>query len=88
MQYLFSRNFVFSVLQVLLCLLPDSMNPFLEERSPCTFCNKVLHLLEFFYAASFESPRVVKDEVLVASEDHLVFDVVESPLGTCQLNVP
>ena len=62
------------------------MNPFLEESGPCAFYNKVLHLLEFIYPASFESPRVVKDKLLVTFEDHLVFDVVDSALGPCQLN--
>ena len=62
------------------------MNPFLEESGPCAFCNKVLHFLEFVYPAGFESARVVKDKVLVASEDHLVFDVVDSALVTCQMN--
>ena len=56
------------------------MNPSLEEGGPCTFCNEILHLLEFFYAAGFESSRVVKDNVLVTSKGHLVFDVVESAL--------
>ena len=66
--------------------LPDSMNPFLKQSGPCTFCNKVLHLLEFVYSASFESARVVKYKVLVTSEDHLVFDIVDSALVTYQLN--
>ena len=56
------------------------MNLFLEERGPCMFCNKVHHMVEFFYAAGFESPRVAKDKVLVSSEDHLFFDVMESEL--------
>ena len=62
------------------------MNPFPEEIGPCTFCSKVHHLLEFVYAAGFESSRVVKDKVPVTSEDHLVFDIVSSALGPCQLN--
>ena len=62
------------------------MNPFLEESGPCTLCDEIFHLLEFVYATGFESPRVVKDKILVTSEDHLVFDIVHSALGPCQLN--
>ena len=62
------------------------MNPFLEEGGLCTFSNKVLHLLEFLYAASLESLRVVKDKAWITSEDHLVFDAVDPTLGAHQLN--
>ena len=62
------------------------MDPFLEEGCLSTFGNKVFHLVEFIYTAHFKSPRVVKDKVWVASEDHLVFDVVKSALEICQLH--
>ena len=62
------------------------MDPFLEKGRLSTFGNKVLHLIEFVYAAHFKSPRVMKDKVWVASEDHLVFDVVKSALDMCQLH--
>ena len=62
------------------------MDPFLEKGCLSTFGNKVLHLIEFVYAAHFKSPRVVKDKVWVASEDHLVFDVVKSTLEMYQLH--
>ena len=62
------------------------MNPFLKEGGLCTFSDKVLHLLDLLYAASLKSPRVVKDKARITSEDHLVFDVVDSTLGTHRLS--
>ena len=60
------------------------MNPFLEKDCLCTLGNKVLHLLEFSDTTHFKSLRVMKDEVRVAAEDHLVFDVVTPTLAMCQ----
>ena len=60
------------------------MNPFLEKGCLCTLGNKVLHLLEFSDTTHFKSLRVMKDEVRVALEDHLVFDVVIPTLAMCQ----
>lgn len=56
------------------------MNPFLEKSSGRTLRNKGLHLLEFIYASDFKSSRVMKNKVWVASEDHLILDVVHSTL--------
>ena len=64
------------------------MDPFLEKGRLSTFGNKVLHLVEFVYAAHFKSLRVMKDKVWVALEDHLVCDVVKSALEMCQLHAP
>ena len=64
--------------------LPYSMNPFLEKGCLRTLSNKLLHLLEFVYTTHFKPPRVMKDEARVASEDHLVFDVVIPTLAMCQ----
>ena len=62
------------------------MDPFLEKGRLSAFGNKGLHLVEFVYAAHFKSPRVMKDKVWVALEDHLVCDVVKSALDMCQLH--
>ena len=80
-QYLFSKK-LSSIYYEYDVSLPYSMNPFLEEGGLCAFSDKVLHLLKFHFAASLESPRVVKDEAWITSEDHLIFDVVDSTLGT------
>ena len=60
------------------------MNSFLEKGCLCTLGNKVLHLLKFSDATHFKPPRIMKYEVRVASEDHLVFDVVIPTLALCQ----
>ena len=62
------------------------MNPFLEKGCFHTLSNKVLHLLKFVYTTHFKPLRVIKDEAWVASEDHLVFDVVIPTLAVCQLH--
>ena len=85
MQYLLSKKLT-SISCEYNVSLPYSMNPFLEEGGLCTFSDKVLHPLKLLYAASLESRRVVKDEAWIASEDHLIFDVVDSTLGTRRLN--
>ena len=56
------------------------MNAFLKERGLRTFGNKVLHLLEFFYATGLDSLRVMKDKAWVTSKDHFIFNVVHSAL--------
>ena len=62
------------------------MNLFLEEGGLFMFSDKGLHLLKFLYAPSLKSPRVVKDKAWIASEDHLVFNVVYPMLGIHRLN--
>ena len=62
--------------------LPYSVNSFLEESGPRAFADKGFHLVKFFYAAGRESLRIMKHKIWVTLEDHPVFDVVCSALGT------
>jgi hypothetical protein len=56
------------------------MNPFLEIRRVSTIRDELLQLLEFVHGTSFEAPRVMEDEFVVAPENQLVLDVVHSAL--------
>jgi hypothetical protein len=56
------------------------MNPFLEIRRVRAICDELLQLLEFVHRPSFEAPRVMEDEFVVAPENQLVLDVVHSAL--------
>jgi hypothetical protein len=44
------------------------MNPFLETRRVYTISNELLQSLEFIYGTSFEAPRVMEDEIVIAPE--------------------
>ena len=52
------------------------MNPLLQFRGGCTIQNEFLHLIEFIFASRFESARVMKDVIPVASEYQFILDVV------------
>jgi hypothetical protein len=56
------------------------VNALLEKSSLCTIGDKLLHLQEFIFAASFEALRIMKDEFLVAPENEFILDVVHSAL--------
>ena len=61
------------------------MNALLEKSSLCTIGDKILHLLEFVHATSFETLRIVKDKFVVAPENELMLDVVHSALKEVDL---
>ena len=86
-QYLFTKKLCLIYCEHYYVTLPYSMNSFLEESGLCTFGDKVLHQVEFPYATSLESPRVMKDKARVTSEDHLVFNVVQSTLKLHWMNL-
>ena len=52
------------------------MNALLQFRRRSAIQNKFLHLIEFIFASRFESARVMKDEIPVASEYQFILDVV------------
>jgi hypothetical protein len=52
------------------------MNPLLQFRRRSAIHHKILHLREFTFTSSFESARVVKDEIPVASEYQFILDVM------------
>ena len=58
------------------------MDALLEECGLCTFGNKVLNQLKLVGATGLNSLGVMKDKAWVTSEDHFVFNVVLSALGT------
>ena len=62
--------------------LPYRVNALLENGGSRTICNEVLHVQELVLAASFEALRIVKNQFLVAPENQLVLDVVDSSLTT------
>lgn len=49
--------------------------------------NKLLHFQEFVFATSFEALWIMKDEFVVAPENQLILDVVQSALKKVNLNL-
>ena len=56
------------------------MNAFFERERVCTISNELLQLLEFTCGTSLEAPRVMEDKFVIAPENQLVLDVVNSAL--------
>ena len=56
------------------------MDLLLEESCICMLGDEVLHLLKLILAASLKTRRVMEDESLIAFEDHLMVDIMESTL--------
>jgi hypothetical protein len=52
------------------------MNPLLQFRRRSAIQNKFLHLREFIFTSRFESARIMKDEIPVASEYQFILDVM------------
>jgi hypothetical protein len=52
------------------------MNPLLQFRRRCVIHYKFLHLREFIFTSRFESARVMKDEIWVASEYQFILNVM------------
>ena len=58
------------------------MKTFHEESGLCTIRNECLHPQKLVFTTSFEALRIVKNQFLVAPENQLVLDVVDSSLTT------
>jgi hypothetical protein len=56
------------------------MDPLLQFHRRCAIQNKFLHLHEFIFTSSFESARVMKDEIPVASEYQFILNVMAPAL--------
>ena len=52
------------------------MDALIQFRRRCALRDKLLHLLEFIFTSSFESARVMKDEIWVASEYQFILNVM------------
>ena len=63
------------------------MDSLFQLHSRCVLQNEFLHLLEFIYTSGFESARVMKDEIWVASEHQFILNFMVSALivvNSCQ----
>ena len=56
------------------------MDSLFQLHSRCALQNEFLHLLEFIYTSGFESARVMKDEIWVASEHQFIRNFMVSAL--------
>jgi hypothetical protein len=52
------------------------MNALVQFHRRCALRDELLHRLEFIFTSSFESARVMKDEMRVALEDQFIINVV------------
>src|SRR6266481_1359438 len=85
MQYL-QQNITKSSATLNYCL-PYSMDSLFQYRSRCALQDEFLHLLEFSFTSGFESARVVKDEIWVASKHQFILNFMVSALikvNSCQ----